>query len=141
MVHLHQPVLQNFITLFTHMSTLPNYLLKKHYQTLSKIGNSALNLVQTNCLISWFDPGSCMPNWLQGKARTSRPENKKLHKDSRKVWLRKPLLLNWNENLKVVFKEKQQSIKLNLSHFWIYSSEIYKFSYNETTPVLQISKG
>lgn len=40
------------------------------------MGNSALKRVQANCLISGFDPGSCPPNWLQGKARISNPENK-----------------------------------------------------------------
>jgi hypothetical protein len=32
-----------------------------------------LYLAQANCLISGFDPGSCPPNWLQGKARISNP--------------------------------------------------------------------
>lgn len=43
------------------------------HPTLSKIGNSALNRVQANCLISGFEPGSWPPNWLQGKAKISNP--------------------------------------------------------------------
>lgn len=41
--------------------------------TLSKMGNSALNLVHANCFISEFVPGSCPPNWLHGKAKISNP--------------------------------------------------------------------
>lgn len=40
---------------------------------MSKIGNSALNLVQAKFLIWSFDPGSWNPNWLQGNAKISSP--------------------------------------------------------------------
>jgi hypothetical protein len=42
------------------------------------MGYSALKRVQANCTISSFVPGSCPPNWLQGKARISKPIKHKL---------------------------------------------------------------
>lgn len=67
--------------LSTFFSTPYSTIYTKHYygeevsnwHTLLNIGNSALNLVQANCLISGFDPGSWPPNWLQGKASISNP--------------------------------------------------------------------
>ena len=32
-------------------------------------------LVKANCLMSELDPGSWPPNWLQGNARISNPNN------------------------------------------------------------------
>lgn len=53
--------------------------------TLSNIGNSALNLVHTNRLMSGFDSGSWPPNWLQGKAKISNP---KKNERNNKEWER-----------------------------------------------------
>ena len=48
--------------------------------TLSKIGNSALNLVHTTSWISSLVPGSCPANWLHGNAKISNPgENLRPH--------------------------------------------------------------
>ena len=41
--------------------------------TLSKIGNSALNMVHAASRISSLLPGSCPRNWLQGNAKISNP--------------------------------------------------------------------
>lgn len=42
-------------------------------ETLSKMGNSALNIVQTVSWISSLLPGSWLRNWLQGNANISNP--------------------------------------------------------------------
>ena len=40
---------------------------------LLKRSNEILKLRSQNCLISVLSPFSCLPNWLQGKANTSKP--------------------------------------------------------------------
>src|SRR2546423_4936532 len=40
---------------------------------LSNSGKLTLYFDEQNCLISSFVPGSCPPNWLQGKPRTVKP--------------------------------------------------------------------
>lgn len=65
-------------TITKSMSLGENALIIKIYHTCHltfwKMGYSALNLEQANCCASSLVPGSCFKNWLQGKAKTSKPE-------------------------------------------------------------------
>lgn len=58
--------LENIVDIHVHICLCIFKMRIKHmgaiWHALSKIGKSALNLVQANCLISEFDPGSCPPN-------------------------------------------------------------------------------
>lgn len=115
------------------------------------MGNSALNLVQANSLISGFDPGSCPPNWLQGKARISNPARKLMSTSTQVIQGKHNFTPNWrkiaiatelsetkdeSEGNKIVAKsERTEEKKKKLVQSHISKGIIHEV---ETSPCLQL---
>lgn len=72
----HMLIPQYMIRFFFNVIMLLFFLFHSSGITLSKIGNSALNMVHAASRISSLLPGSCPRNWLQGNAKISNPARK-----------------------------------------------------------------
>lgn len=67
---------QNFYQVLSNKYAIFLKILPSSVITLSKTGNSALNMEHTVSCISSLVPGSCPANWLQGNAKISNPVRK-----------------------------------------------------------------